>query len=177
MSQFKNYFGYQKNFLSKPVPLPKLSKSQEDDLAPVKDNDDATANYINYSVQLSASRRFPFFSASNINGKLFRKLSREDKWRIDERVHKEHQWGPELYRAQKSDFDRGHMTKREDVQWGHSVMAATKAADSTFFYSNAVPQHARLNQRIWRLLEDYILHAETKEHGLKICVFTGPVLR
>jgi endonuclease G len=68
------------------------------------------------------------------------------------------------------------MTKREDVQWGDTLGIARAAADSTFYYSNAVPQHAKLNQKIWKSLEDYILNNETTANKLKVCVFTGPVL-
>ncbi|RXG22303.1 DNA/RNA non-specific endonuclease [Leeuwenhoekiella polynyae] len=68
------------------------------------------------------------------------------------------------------------MTKREDVQWGESLAIALNAANSTFYYTNAVPQHKDLNRFIWRSLEDYILHTETKQNELRICVFTGPVL-
>ncbi len=68
------------------------------------------------------------------------------------------------------------MTKREDVQWGDTPALAQQAADSTFYYTNAVPQHKSLNQKIWKRLEDYILHTETRKKSLKICVFTGPIL-
>jgi len=68
------------------------------------------------------------------------------------------------------------MVKREDVQWGKNIKEATTNARITFFYTNAVPQHADLNQKIWRTLEDYILHTETRANDLKISVFTGPVL-
>jgi endonuclease G len=178
MTDFSLYNGYETGFIgkNKKVLLPELNKKQQEDLAPVQDKADGIADYINYSIALSKSRRFPYFTASNIDGGLFRKVSRQDNWRRDDRIAAEHQWGNELYRSEKSDFDRGHLTKREDVQWGESIAAASKAADSTFYYSNSVPQHARLNQRIWRLLEDYILHTEARENGLKICVFTGPVL-
>lgn len=176
MSSFANYNGYDEMFLGKKVSLPRLNARQQADLAPVTGNDDHLAHYINYSLSLSASRRFPYFTASNIDGKLFKKASRADNWRRDERIASDHQWGKELYGAKKSDFDRGHMTKREDVQWGFSTNQAIKAADSTFFYSNSVPQHAALNQKIWRLLEDYILHAETKERQMRVNVYTGPVL-
>lgn len=103
-------------------------------------------------------------------------MPRKDHWRKDPRVATEFQWGQELYTARSGTFDRGHMTKREDVQWGETVGIALNAADSTFFYTNAVPQHKDLNRDIWRSLEDYILHAETKQNSLKICVYTGPVL-
>ena len=178
MANFELYIGYMEDFLDPkhPVNLPKLSSSQQKDLVKVEGTEDNILHYVNYSLQLSSSRRFPFFTSSNIDGKLFLKAPRKDKWRRDERVDKGVQWGPELYSAAMSNFDKGHMTKREDVQWGDSIAFASLAADSTFYYTNAVPQHAELNQQIWRSLEDYILHTESVENELKICVFTGPVL-
>jgi endonuclease G len=168
--------GYDPAFIDEhEVPLPALSLAQKKDTEVLNDNG-GLLEYVNYSVSLSPSRRFPYFTASNIDGNLFKKAPRKDNWRRDDRIAKEFQWGPELYKAKKSDFDKGHMTKREDVQWGRTIAVASKAADSTFFYTNAVPQHANLNQKIWRSLEDYILHTETKENGLKVSVFTGPVL-
>lgn len=180
MENEKLYKGFSPDFLQdeivkEKVPLPILGSRHTNDLAPVPDNEKSIVNYLNYSVQLSISRKFPFFTASNIDGQLFKKANRAPSWKKDERV-KEYQWGQELYSADNSDFDKGHMTKREDVQWGATPGLAQKAANSTFFYSNAVPQHKELNQQIWKSLEDYILHTETKKKSLKVCVFTGPVL-
>ncbi len=168
--------GYDKEFiLGKIIPLPTLNQEQAEDL--VKDKEGNTViKYINYSLQLSASHKLPFYSASNIDGILFKKVPRKDNWRKDDRIPKESQWGKELYSAAKSNFDKGHMTKREDVQWGETIGIALNAADSTFYYPNAVPQHKDLNRDIWRSLEDYILHTEAKQNELRICVFTGPVL-
>lgn len=179
MEDFDIYQGFMEDFLDKQhlVHLPKLNKTQNEDLVDVPDTKDRTLHYVNYSLQLSQSRRFPYYTATNIDGKLFKKAPRKDRWRRDTRIPDNVQWGPELYRANMSDFDKGHMTKREDVQWGDSIAFASKAADSTFYYTNAVPQHALLNQQIWRSLEDYILHTEAKGNDLKICVLTGPVLR
>ncbi len=177
-TNLKNYNGYQPHFLGPElaVMLPKLTKDQHEDVAPVAGTTDNVANYVNYSAVMSKSRKFPYFTASNIDGTLFRRVGRKDNWRKDPRIDESHQWGKELYSADKSDFDRGHMTKREDVQWGDTVLEATNAADSTFYFTNAVPQHGKLNQRIWADLEDYILHTETVREDLRICVFTGPVL-
>jgi endonuclease G len=158
------------------VSFPALSRRLINELIPVKYKDKSSIDYMNFSVQLSASRKFPIFTASNIDGQLLQKAERASTWRKDKRVLK-YQWGVELYDARKSDFDKGHMTKREDVQWGKTPGLAKKAADSTFFYTNAVPQHKELNQKIWKSLEDYILNTETRKKSLKICVFTGPVLR
>jgi len=171
-----NFLGYDSQFLGQVVEMPTLNNDQQDDLAPVDNNTEGILGYTNYSLKLSASRRFPYFTACNIDGLLFKKAPRKDSWRKDERVNGSHQWGTELYKAELSDFDKGHMTKREDVQWGDTISIAREAAASTFFYTNAVPQHAKLNQKIWRSLEDYILHMETKERGLRVNVFTGPVL-
>jgi endonuclease G len=157
------------------VPLPVLGSRHKGDIAPIEGSDKGVVDYMNYSLQLSASRKFTFFTATNIDGALFKKASRAKNWKKDERV-KLYQWGQELYSAYKSDFDKGHMTKREDVQWGDTPGLAQIGADSTFFYSNAVPQHKELNQQIWKNLEDYILHTETRKKSLKICVFTGPIL-
>src|SRR3546814_8573174 len=115
-------------------------------------------------------------TATNIDGLQFKKVPRKDSWRKDTRISKEFQFGKELYTAPKSNFDKGHMTKREDVQWGETFGIAFNAANSTFYYTNAVPQHNDLNRVIWRSLEDYILHHETKKNELRLCVFTGTVL-
>lgn len=179
MANFKNYAGYSASFINPalPVPLPLLLANQTADLAPVAGTTDNLAPYINYSLALSQSRGFPYFVAANIEGSLFKKVSRTDNWRKDRRIASAHQWGEELYKARKSNFDKGHMAKREDVQWGLTVLEARAAADTTFYYPNAVPQHAHLNQQIWADLENYILHTESVPHNLRIAVFTGPVLR
>jgi endonuclease G len=169
------YNGYQETFLGTEIKLPDHGAYKEF-IAPAEDSTDGIVKYVNYSLIQSSLRRFPIFTASNIDGVQFQKAPRKDNWRTDDRIARQHQWGPELYKAAKSDFDKGHMTKREDVQWGATIALASLAADSTFHYTNAVPQHADLNQKVWRSLEDYILHTETRENNLRVAVFTGPVL-
>ena len=178
METLKNYFGYAEDFISSelPVPLPTLTPEQQADVALVAGTTDNVARYVNYSLVQSQSRGFPYFTASNIDGHLFKRVARKDNWRKDERINHALQWGQELYSAPQSNFDRGHLVKREDVQWGTTVLEAQNAADSTFFFTNAVPQHAQLNQAIWADLENYILHTESVQNNLRIMVFTGPVL-
>ena len=65
------------------------------------------------------------------------------------------------------------MVRREDPNWGDN---APQADGDTFHYTNAAPQHSRLNQgkQLWQGLENYILDsARTK--GFRACVFTAPV--
>ncbi|RYE56228.1 MAG: DNA/RNA non-specific endonuclease [Sphingobacteriales bacterium] len=179
MKSKKLYTGYKEYFLSDDievkVSLPQLNTDQSKDLV-VDNEENEIIHYINYSLQLSATHKFPYYTAANIDGKLFKKISRKDNWRKDPRVLAEMQFGKELYAPPQSNFDRGHMTKREDVQWGKNEGIALNAADATFYYTNSVPQHQDLNRDIWRNLEDYILHKEAKQKTLRICVFTGPVL-
>lgn len=175
------YYGYDEWFLDDntgtriKVSHPILGQRFSNDVAPVIGRDDGMLNYIHYSLKLSKSRKFAIYTATNIDGGLFRSAICPTSWSKDKRA-KEFQHGYELYKADKSDFDRGHMAKREDVQWGSSLAVAQEAVNITFRYSNAVPQHRELNQKIWKRLENYILHTETRKKALKICVFTGPVL-
>lgn len=186
MAALKNLKGYRQNFLGKKhtVPLPKLKAELAEFVAPVKETEDNILRYKNYSVVQHSQRRFPIFSAANINGRTFKELRRKDifkggrdRWRNDPRLKRTHQWGSVLYKAPKSDFDKGHMTKREDVQWGRTANSAKTAARTTFYYPNAVPQYKKLNRQVWRSLEDYILHDETVLEHLKINLLTGPVLQ
>ncbi|KAA3625436.1 MAG: DNA/RNA non-specific endonuclease [Flavobacterium sp.] len=146
--------------------------------------DDYFLDYTNYSLLHNPLRFFPYYTAANIDGNLFKKISRKelfggggDAWKKDKRIPGEFQLGSELYSAKKSDFDKGHLTKREDVQWGDTDKKAKDAAESTFYFTNAMPQVDRLNRGIWRKIEDYILHQEVVEGHRKIILFTGPVFQ
>lgn len=179
--------GYNPRFLGRrktlSVPLPEIPEELQSVIAPVKDSNDDVLHYPNYSLVQHAERRLPMYTACNIHGKLYQRISRKDlfkggrdKWRKDKRISYKHQWGGELYSAPKSDFDKGHMVKREDVQWGKEIDDAKEGARGTFYYTNAAPQHKDLNRAIWKDIEDYVLHDETTHFDLKINSFTGPVL-
>ena len=176
--------GYDPQFLGAEavVPWPSFKDAFRSDFA-TTETGEYILNYHNYSVIVNRTRRFPYLSASNINGRELKldEIKRDelfngrDRWILDNRIPRENQWGSALYNAHKSDFDKGHMTKRQDVQWG-SIETAKTAAESTFYYTNAVPQHRKVNRSIWRSIEDYILRKETELNELKISVFTAPVL-
>jgi endonuclease G, mitochondrial len=180
----QNSTGYIPEFLGHnlTVSFPELSTDLKKQIAFVSDTNNGELKYPHYSLFLHKTRHFPFFTAVNINGTLFKKISRHeifdsgtDEWRVDDRA-KEFQWGPHLYSAKKSDFQRGHMTKREDPQWGTTAEIAKQAARSTFFFSNCVPQIGELNTREWGHLEMYILNKEAVPEKILCSVFTGPVL-
>lgn len=173
----EDFQGYQSDFMGPAmlVPSPTLDASQLPDLAP-------ELQYTHFSVYLSRSRHFPYFTATNINGALFQSISRSqvfdsgrDEWTLDNR-QLPLQWGLQLYSAPKSDFQRGHMTRREDPQWGSTPDIARRAAQDTFKFSNCVPQVATLNTEAWGQLETFILKKTAVSAKLLIAVFTGPVL-
>jgi len=166
--------GYKRTFLGSrnPVKLPVLSTSQKKDLVKFAGNK-YVLDYIHYSVVMSKMRRFAYFSAVNIDGTKWVDNDRSGTWKKDARIKE--QFGRELYNADRSDFDKGHLVKREDPEWGDKTTALS-AGENTFIYTNCVPQHRKLNQEIWEELEKYILHKGAISNKLKVSVFTGPVL-
>ena len=166
--------GYRPDFLGtgRRVRLPVLSAAQEDDAVPVPGRHDFVLAYTHFSVVMCQSRRLCYFTAVNIDGNQSVNLRRADAWFLDPRIPADAQTGNELYR--NNNLDRGHMVRRLDPVWGPPAVARA-ANDDTFFYTNACPQHADLNQRTWNDLEDYLL-SNADQRNLKISVFTGPVL-
>ena len=111
------------------------------------------------------------------------KYNRKGIFKKDVRaVSAKYQLGNELYNAIKksgsrpNDFEEGHLTSFQEVLWGNTATERKKAADDTFYFTNCVPQHQRVNAGLWRSLEQYILKTQTIQHGLRVNVVTGPLL-
>lgn len=173
--------GFSANFLGRGliVDYPTFPESTWEEVAPKLDGTGKILDYYNYSVIQHAGRKLPLVTAANIDGRRIKKILREEvgnNWKFDPRISSDFQLGSKLYASDKSDFDKGHMTKREDVQWGNTEEEAKAAAKATFYYTNSVPQHPSLNRRAWRALEDYILHSKAVKLSRRIIVFTGPLL-
>lgn len=181
MNPYENYHGYKAEFLGDDfqVEFPKVDIRTASILAQKKDGSGVVLDYKNYSVLQHAARKLPLLTATNIDGSKLVKVPRRkigDNWKLDRRIKLSDQLGNPLYRADHSDFDKGHMTKREDVQWGETEEEAIEGAKSTFYYTNAAPQHGNLNRREWLEIENYILHDQSVASDLKVTVFTGPIL-
>ncbi|HZN35641.1 MAG TPA: DNA/RNA non-specific endonuclease, partial [Pirellulaceae bacterium] len=180
-SDYDDRDGYDAAFLgngSHRVPVPELSSTLSSHAVVVAPGAAGSARYLlpytHFSLVMHGQRKLPILTAVNIDGTQSLKIAREgDKWYLDPRIPTEAQIGNELYT--NNDLDRGHMVRRLDPVWGRRAVA-TVANDDTFHYTNACPQHKDLNQKEWSELEDYILD-NAGVHGLRVCVFTGPVLR
>ena len=172
--------GYDPEFLGDSeelaIPLPTIPRAMRSKVAPVADNEEGELKYTHFSIVMRSDRRLPFFTAVNIDGEQLYAFRRaQDKWHYDPRLtDAEYQIGPELYTSNQ--LDRGHLVRRLDPAWGATRAEAKQAEIDTFFYTNCCPQHSQLNQRTWLSLEDHILD-NAGARGLKVSVFTGPVMR
>ncbi|MEP7363966.1 MAG: DNA/RNA non-specific endonuclease [Acidobacteriota bacterium] len=168
--------GFQSTFLGSgfETPLPAVTTNAPGTVAAVKGASDNVLRYTHFSIVMNRTRRFAFFTASNIDGSKAKRVARAtDKWFLDPRVALNDQTGEELY--QNNELDRGHLVRRLDPVWGTDAEAKI-ANDDTFFFTNSTPQHAQFNQKTWNDLEDYILD-NAGVHQLKVNVYTGPVFQ
>lgn len=160
------------------VKLPVLSKALKRDVVTFiwKGGETHELTYMHFSAAVSKSRRMPIFSACNIDGATAKTVTRANVWKLDPRIPPQYQILQEVYGNQKDGyFSRGHMTRRQDPDWGAEAIAAIADAD-TFHVTNAAPQVQRFNSGLWGSIENHIL-ANTKRDHMRLCIFTGPVFR
>lgn len=174
--------GYDPEFLGNGdnrVALPMLSPSLETNAAPLIHADGANRNvlhYHNFSIVMHAERRFAIYSAANVRFDQRFDMSRpRDVWRRDPRILDKYQIQNFYYAGNK--FDRGHLTRREDLEFGPSANAALASAADTCHWTNCTPQHERFNQNreIWQGIERHILEKTILTEKLSVQVITGPV--
>ncbi|MBC9909413.1 DNA/RNA non-specific endonuclease [Chitinophaga varians] len=147
--------------------------------------DSIVLKYYNYSTILHSVRRMPMISAINVDGDPAKRLDnakRKDVWLRDNRLSFDLQLDDTYYK--NSGFDKGHMSRREDADWGATADDAKRNADLTCMYTNACPQVATINQSsrkgLWGILEKVVLEkgAEAEEgKTARISVFNGPVFK
>jgi endonuclease G len=152
------------------IPLPKITNKP--DVLKFGDNDKLSIlKYTHFSLEMSKSRRLCYYSAVNIDGKQSEKLKRPG-WRYDARIPENMQIMKECY-GNSPKFARGHMTRREDPNWGE---LASLGNDDSMHVTNTVPQMQPFNGGVWLTLENYALE-NARQDDQKISVFTGPFLR
>jgi len=180
---FSSCKGYDPDFLGTTLPMPIPMPNTSHFAAKIKNTNEIELKYHHFSAIHHAIRKMPMVSAVNVDGdedKRLDKAKREDNWLRDKRIDFEAQLNEKFYL--RSGFDRGHMSRREDANWGITAEEAKRNADLTCMHTNACPQVAKLNQSkrkgLWGQLEILILEkGATKEDGesAKISVFNGPI--
>ena len=165
--------GYDPDFLPKHVPLPSFSPSVAGDvLQRGQLRDEVYADYANYTIAMHKPYRTLLFAALNVDQKEYRTTERSNRWRIDSRIGGENQLDNAYYR--NNPWDRGHLARRATAAWGKTRKIAQRAADETFYFSNASLQHANFNQDEWLALENWVADLEL-DKGDRFSVFSGPV--
>ncbi len=163
--------GFKSNFLGrgsdKRVPLPVI-KDKSDILKFGTATKESILKYTHFSVVMSESRRLCFYSAVNISGADYKRIKRPG-WRFDPRIPQQYQIMKECY-GNAPKFSRGHMTRREDPNWG---AAAEQGNADSMHVTNTVPQMQSFNAGVWLTLENYALE-NAKRDDQKISVITGP---
>ena len=176
--------GYNTGFITGyKVPFPVLPNSLYRQTAKLLGKRGYKIPYAHHSVIMHKGRKLAILAASNIDGNTWLPIGREGRFIKDRiRVSEECQLGAELYNALssnnnagKNDFDQGHLISYQEILWGDEKEKQVAGKD-TFYFTNCVPQHSRLNKGVWKSLEQYITKSQTDDHNLNVSVFTGPVL-
>jgi endonuclease G len=185
---FSDCAGFDDQFMGVYLPMPVPTAGLRQKLAFLTDNPSAyTLKYHHISTIHHAVRRVPIVSGINVHGKyryaaLDVEGSRVDRWYRDNRIDYDVQMNDDFYK--KSGFDKGHLARREDAEWGTSLAKAKRAADLTCSYANAVPQVPVLNRARygykgkWGQLEMELLEKGAENEtgkSARILVFNGPL--
>jgi endonuclease G len=173
--------GFDPGFLgngAKRVGFPKPSPALAAEIAPlVVPSKGNILHYHNYSVVMHKKRRIAIYSAANVSfGHRFEMGRPPDVWRRDPRLLAEHQL--EAFYYLHNQFDRGHLTRREDLEFGGTPKAALESAGDTCHWTNCTPQHAQFNQNkeVWQGIERYILETSIREGNFDAQIITGPII-
>lgn len=163
---------------------PELTPAKQKLAAPhIDDPEKFELDYLGYTVVMNAKRRLAMYSAASIDFEKRSEIdSRTDIWRSDPRILDEHQLDDSYYEKKRpgrlNQFDKGHLTRNEDMEYGSNVEKAAERAVDTFHYTNRAPQHANFNRVnfLWQDLELHILEGAIKADRFRAQVITGPVL-
>lgn len=180
-SDYGSRKGYDPNFLDRQNPafriaLPVLSPALIKEATKLIGTTDYELKYDNYSVVMHRKRRFALYSAANVSYSERYAMNRpRDIWRIDPRIPKSSQVGEFYYVSNK--FDRGHLTRREDLEYGSTPLSALASAGDTNHFTNCTPQHERFNQnrQIWQGIEFHLLEDSVLNGHVNAQIITGPI--
>jgi endonuclease G len=189
---FSQRRGYDEQFLGIAAPLPRVL---DESVVSRLDDGSHVLPYEHFSIVLHKERRLALLTAANVDADPVRKrpepgrdYSREglsglrerdqEKWFTDPRIPAIHQLPDRFFTKDRASFDKGHIVRREDVEWGDTYDEVRRANGDTYHVTNCSPQVARFNRSnlkgVWGQLENLILaQAKTERY----CVLAGPVFR
>jgi endonuclease G len=186
---YSNREGYNATFIAGvELPIPTPNETARIKLLTI---DDGTTElkYTHYSVVLNATNKMALLTATNLDGNTFLKVNRTtgrvaddaegESWAVDPRVPPAAVPGQDFYSRWTTYFDRGHLTRREDTNWGATNEESERGNADTFHFTNCTPQHFRFNEstKYWQGVERYVLENGTERDGNqnKLCIFQGPI--
>ena len=192
-SDYSTRKGYAENFLGEPVPLPTVKDTS---VVAKMDNGKHVIPYEHFSVIVHKQRRLALLTASNVEGNTADRAPEpgdygrdslgglgpndQEKWVTDPRIPELHQLPDKFYNKDGGAFDKGHIVRREDVNWGRSYDQIQRANGDTFHTTNCSPQVKGFNRSPgrWGALENDVLsQAKGKpKDGVsqRFCLFAGP---
>ena len=182
LASYADRKGYEADFLRPGklggrVFLPVLSKALEK--AATRLLSDARAYvlpYYRYSLAMHSARHFAIYSAANVDFSGRSNMPRpKDRWLTDPRIPAAAQVEGDFYEGNK--FDRGHLTRREDMEFGATRTEALATAADTCHWTNCTPQHAKFNEgkQLWQGIERHLLEDAITPEQFRAQVITGPV--
>ncbi|MEY2883094.1 MAG: hypothetical protein RL490_818 [Pseudomonadota bacterium] len=191
-ADFADRPGYDPNFLGAAVPLPAIKPAPRHGgllrlPRPSRPDDIHELKYWRHSVLMSAGRRLAYVSACNIDYAAAATAGSKQgssNWRPDPRLDDKQQASDRYYDG--NDYDKGHLSRRDDVAWGPTLAQAIAANNDSFFFTNAAPQYFGFNQsgiQKKALLDELTLWGDLEnaiaEQGLaqrtRLSVLNGPV--
>jgi endonuclease G len=173
--------GYDPEFLGVNISLPKISDkmaavTSQVSADAVKHGDPHELTYYHYSVYMNKRRRTAWFSAGNVDGDNRPGIGKRpaDRWYVDTRIPRSDQLSQIVF---EPGIDRGHLTRREDTDWGADFESALKANNDTFHFTNCSLQASLFNRGKdrWQGLEQFLLEQHAKKDKRRLVVITGPV--
>jgi endonuclease G len=115
------------------VPFPDIKEKAK--IATLVNSNEHVLQYDHYTVIMNKERRLPFFSACNIDGTTTSSVERSGDFKPESRLLAEFQTGDDFYVGRGHVFDKGHMTKFEDVMWGSEDASVLDALGKNTFLS------------------------------------------
>ena len=181
--------GYDRRFLGVNVPFPVMKANPRFGRAlrvprPARPRDTTELRYHRFSILMNDRRRMAYVSACNVNFDPPASVTRDEgsqSWRLEPRIDPDQQLGAAYY--DDNDYDKGHLTRRDDAAWGSDDDDALAANWDTFHYSNAAPQHFLLNRSdhfthanldLWGDLEEFISN-QGGAQKTRLSIFNGPI--